>query len=142
MTYRVRPPGGDRVGSQRWGQDLLGRPVSVVELKEWSESIANITSEGSVTLQSIDAFPRNLLGIPEILHRLIVSKFSDLLAFFLQRSFQQPDMLSQGLMQALACSDVALKFAYPRLHFRALDLPGVAVSLVSVPFRLKKAHNT
>jgi hypothetical protein len=50
-------------------------------------------------------------------------------------------MLSQRFVQALVCPDITLEFADPRLHFRALDLPSVAVSLVSVPFRLQEAHD-
>jgi len=37
---------------------------------------------------------------------------------------------------------LALKLGYPMLHLLPLNLPGIALALVAMPFGLEKAHNT
>jgi hypothetical protein len=50
-------------------------------------------------------------------------------------------MLLQIHADAASGSTLALECGYPLLHFFPFNLPGIAVSLVTMPFRLEEAHD-
>lgn len=99
MTCRVRSLVDIRVDFQRWHQDLPSRPpISVVELKGGNKSAVsygiNVAWE-NITFQGVNALSSNFFGVPEVLYRLVVCELFDFLAFFLQCSFQKPNVLPQ-----------------------------------------------
>lgn len=51
-------------------------------------------------------------------------------------------MLFQLLVEALGAANLALLLRDLGLHLGALDVPGIAGSLVVVPFELEEAHHT
>ena len=55
---------------------------------------------------------------------------------------QDRHVFFQRLLRCICPPCLAFEVGYPALHFLLLDLPGIAVALVSVPFGLEKTHHT
>lgn len=99
MTCRVRSLVGIRADFRRWRRDLPSYPpISIVELKGGNKSAASYggnSAQEDITFQGVNALSSNFLGVPEVLHSLVVCELFDFLAFLLQCSFQKPNVLPQ-----------------------------------------------
>ena len=51
------------------------------------------------------------------------------------------DVLAQRLLSSVGPAYLAFQIGYPPSHLLLLDLPGIAVALVSMPFGLEEAHD-
>ena len=60
----------------------------------------------------------------------------------LDLALENGDVLSQGFLRGICAAGLALEAGYPRPHLLVLNLPGVSISLVTVPFCLQKSHDT
>lgn len=56
-------------------------------------------------------------------------------------TLENGDVFSQSFLGCVRPSCLALEVGYPRPHLLILNLPGIPVSLVTVPFRLQKPHD-
>jgi len=65
-----------------------------------------------------------------------------LLGLVLDLLLQYRDVFLQRLLRRVRSPRLPFKRRYPRLHLLLLDFPGVTVPLVTMPFRLEKAHDT
>lgn len=52
------------------------------------------------------------------------------------------DVFAKSLLRSITSAHLALQISYPSPHLLLVNLPGVSVALVTMPFCLKEAHNT
>ena len=64
-----------------------------------------------------------------------------LASLVLDLALEDGDVFPQGLLRGISSPSLALEVGYPALHLLLLDLPGVPVALVSMPFGLQEAHD-
>lgn len=66
----------------------------------------------------------------------------ELRGLVLDFALENRHVLPQGLLRSIGTSCLALEAGYAGSHLLVLNLPGISVSLVTVPLSLQKSHDT
>ena len=100
------------------------------------------TGEGHTFSSSFQLFSGQVFGIAFHINVFAFRQPFNSLSFLLERNLEQSDVLFEGSANPSASPGLPLKASYSLLHFFSFNVPGIAVSLMSMPFCLEKSHDT